>query len=47
VERVMNSNCLLATVYKRFGISSAGTLADRLGRPIPILPAGEAIGELF
>jgi len=47
VERVMNSNCLLATVYKRFGISPSGTLADRLGRPIPILPAGEAIGELF
>jgi Protein of unknown function (DUF1501) len=47
VERVMNSNCLLATIYRPFGISPAQTLPDRLGRPIAILPAGEAIGELF
>jgi hypothetical protein len=47
VERVMNSNCLLATIYERFGINPSGTLADRLGRPIPILPAGEPIAELI
>jgi hypothetical protein len=47
VERVMNSNCLLATIYRRFGIDPAGTLPDRLARPIPILPAGEPIRELF
>ena len=47
IERVMNSNCLLATIYRRFGINTSGTLPDRLGRPIPILPAGEPITELF
>ena len=47
VERVMNSNCLLATIYRRFGIDPSGTLRDRLDRPIPILPAGEPIAELF
>jgi uncharacterized protein (DUF1501 family) len=47
VERVMNSNCLLATVYRRFGIDTSGTLPDRLERPMPILPAGEPIKELF
>ena len=47
VERVMNSNCLLATIYRRFGIDPSGALADRLGRPIPILPSGEPIKELF
>ncbi|HEY2415905.1 MAG TPA: DUF1501 domain-containing protein [Pirellulaceae bacterium] len=47
VERAMNSNCLLATIYQRFGISPAQTLPDRLGRPMAILPEGEAIRELF
>jgi Protein of unknown function (DUF1501) len=47
VERVMNSNCLLATIYRRFGIDPASTLRDKLDRPIPILPAGEPIKELF
>jgi hypothetical protein len=47
VERVMNSNCLLATIYRRFGINPSSTLADKLGRPIAILPAGEPISELF
>lgn len=47
VERVMNSNCLLATIYRRFGINPTDTLPDRLSRPIPILPAGEPISELF
>jgi hypothetical protein len=47
VERVMNSNCLLATVYRCFGIDASATLRDRLDRPIPILPAGEPIAELL
>ena len=47
VERGMNSNCLLATIYRRFGINPAQTLPDRLGRPMAILPEGEAIRELF
>ena len=47
VERAMDSNCLLATLYRRFGIDARSTLADRSGRPLPILPAGEPIRELF
>ena len=46
-ERVMDSNCLLATIYRRFGINPSHTLTDKLGRPIAILPAGEPIAELF
>jgi uncharacterized protein DUF1501 len=47
VDRAMDSNCLLATIYRRFGIDPSHTLPDRLGRPIAILPAGEPIRELF
>jgi len=47
IDRAMNSNCLLATIYKRFGINPSQTLPDRLGRPMAILPEGEAIRELF
>jgi hypothetical protein len=47
VDRAMDSNCLLATIYRRFGISPSSTLPDKLGRPIAILPAGEPIRELF
>src|SRR5262245_40853520 len=47
IERAMNSNCLLATIYRRFGINPAQTLPDKLGRPMAILPEGEPIRELF
>jgi hypothetical protein len=47
VERPMDTNCLLATIYRRFGIDAARTLTDLSGRPIPILPRGEAIRELL
>ena len=43
----MDSNCLLATIYDRFGIDPSNTLPDRSGRPIPILPEGEPIRELL
>lgn len=46
-ERVMDSNCLLATLYRRFGIDPQRTFADLSGRPIAILPAGEPIVELL
>jgi len=45
-ERRMDSNCLLATIYRRFGIDVAQPLHDRLGRPLPILPQGQVIPEL-
>lgn len=46
VELAMDSNCLLATIYQRFGIDPSGTLPDQTGRPIHILPRGEAIRGL-
>lgn len=47
VERAMDSNCLLATIYRRFGIDPSDVLFDRSGRPLPILPSGEPIRELL
>lgn len=46
VERVMDSNCLLATIYRRFGIDTARTFVDNSGRPIAVLPSGTSIPEL-
>jgi hypothetical protein len=46
-ERVMNSNCLLATIYQRFGIDTALVHHDNTGRPIPILTDGKPIVELI
>jgi hypothetical protein len=46
-RRAMNSNCLLATIYQRFGIDTNHTFRDRAGRPIPILQEGEPIAELL
>lgn len=46
VERVMDSNCLLATIYQRFGIDVKHHFVDHSGRPLPILPHGEPIAEL-
>jgi hypothetical protein len=45
-RRAMDSNCLLATIYHRFGIDVEQTYQDRTGRPIAILPGGEPIAEL-
>lgn len=47
VERVMDSNCLLATIYRRFGIDTTQHYYDNTGRPIPILTDGEPIEELL
>src|SRR5262249_4727336 len=46
-RRAMNSNCLLATIYHRFGIDTSHEYHDRCGRPIPILKDGEPIAELL
>jgi hypothetical protein len=45
--RAMNSNCLLATIYQRFGIDTTHVFHDRAGRPIPILQEGDPIAELI
>jgi hypothetical protein len=46
-DRAMDSNCLLATIYHRFGIDTERIYHDRSGRPIPILPQCEPIAELL
>jgi hypothetical protein len=46
-QRIMDSNCLLATIYHRFGIDTRHAFFDRSGRPIPILTDGEPIEELL
>ena len=46
-RRAMDSNCLLATIYHRFGIDVGHLYHDRTGRPIPILREGEPIAELL
>ncbi|MFM8274296.1 MAG: DUF1501 domain-containing protein [Gemmata sp.] len=47
VERAMDSNCLLATLYHKFGIDPGRHYQDRAGRPNPILPRCEPIAELI
>lgn len=47
IERAMDSNCLLATIYRRFGIDVRREYLDHAGRPRPILPHGEPIPELL
>ncbi len=47
IERIMDSNCLLATIYSRFGIDVATSYLTNAGRPIPILTTGQPITELL
>ncbi len=47
VERIMDSNCLLATIYERFGIDTTASYLTNAGRPIPILTTGHPITELL
>ena len=47
VERRMDSNCLLSTLYRKFGIDQKYNYHDNTGRPIPILTDGEPIRELL
>lgn len=46
-DRPLTPNDLWATVYRHLGIDPDDSFPDYLGRPMPILPFGEAIGELF
>ena len=46
VQRPLTPNDLWASVYKHLGINPEHTFPDLSGRPMPILPFGEAIHEL-
>jgi hypothetical protein len=43
----LSPNDLWATVYQHLGIDSSQSFLDHQGRPMPILPFGEAIDELL
>lgn len=45
-ERPLRPQDLLATIYRHLGIDPTQSLVDYSGRPVPILPEGEVIGEL-
>lgn len=46
-ERTLEPEDLWATVYRHLGIDPTQVLHDTLGRPMPILPGGRSIKELF
>ncbi len=46
-DRPLHPNDVLATIYKVLGIDPARAFVNPAGRPIPILPHGEPIAELF
>lgn len=45
VDRRVSPKDILATIYHLLGIDPAITLADRQGRPMPLIPGGEVIAE--
>ena len=46
-DRPLTPNDLWATVYRHLGIDHGDTFLDYRGRPMAILPSGEAISELL
>jgi hypothetical protein len=46
-DRAVGPEHILATLYRVLGIDTTTLFADKSGRPHPILPRGEALGELF
>ena len=47
VDRPLTPNDLWATVYRHLGIDYDDSFPDHRGRPMPILPEGDPIGELL
>jgi uncharacterized protein (DUF1501 family) len=46
-DRKLHPNDVWATVYRNLGIDPTQTFTNNAGRPVPILPHGEAIAELL
>ncbi len=38
---------VLATIYRHLGVDTLANYVNQSGRPMPVLPAGEPIRELF
>jgi hypothetical protein len=47
VERPISPKDILATIYHLLGIDPATMLADRLGRPLPLVAEGHVVPELL
>jgi hypothetical protein len=47
LDRPLGPADLLATMYRFLGISTDISATDFSGRPIPLLPSGEPIREMF
>jgi len=47
VDRRLDPNDLLATVYHHLGVDSREMVPDTSGRPVPLIPYGEPIRELL
>ena len=45
-DNKLDSNDLLATMYRFLGIDYHAAFLDHTGRPMPILPHGQPIAEL-
>ena len=45
-DRPLIPGDLWATVYRHLGINSSDSFLDYGGRPMPMLPYGDVIGEL-
>ena len=46
-ERILDPNDFIATVYRFLGIDPGTMMVDHRGRPLPLLPSGDAIRELL
>ena len=47
IETPLTPNDVWATVYQHLGIDYEHTFPDHQGRPMPILPFGKPISQLF
>ncbi len=47
IDRPINPSDVLATLYKHLGIDPSQNAVNLQGRPIPLLPDGQVIDELF
>jgi hypothetical protein len=47
VERTVSPKDILATIYHLLGVDPSTILTDHLGRPMPLVPGGEVLGEIL
>ena len=47
LSRAVTPADVVATIYHQLGISKDHELHDNLGRPFPVVPAGDVIGDIL